>query len=216
MPPMLVSAAVEGVVDEAVLRLLLDRAGAGLGRVYGKKGKGHLQSRVTGYNHAAQRFPWIVLVDLDRDFDCPPPLREAWLPAPAPRMCFRVAVRAVEAWLLADAEAIASFLGVSRARIPTVVEGLDDPKRVLVDLARESRRSEIREDLVPRLESGRTVGPAYTSRLVEFVDHRWRPDVAVRASDSLRRSREAIRRLVEARQDDDEAHPPIREPGLSS
>jgi hypothetical protein len=32
-----------------------------------------------------------------------------WLPQPAQLMCFRVAVRELESWLLADAEALAAF-----------------------------------------------------------------------------------------------------------
>jgi hypothetical protein len=43
-------------------------------------------------------------VDLDSDTGCAPPLCEQWIPGPAPFLCFRVAVREVEAWLMADAE----------------------------------------------------------------------------------------------------------------
>src|SRR6266852_2654760 len=53
-------------------------------------------------------------------------------------------------------------------------------KRAMVDLRRISRRREIREDLVPRASSGRSVGPGYSSRLAEFVldPNGWRPEVA--------------------------------------
>src|SRR5262245_27099002 len=99
-----ISAAVEGIVNEAVVRTLIIFIGASLGPVHGKQGKPFLLQRIRGYNAAAQHAPWIVLIDLDRDHDCAPPLRAAWVPEPAPRLCFRVAVREVEAWLLADAE----------------------------------------------------------------------------------------------------------------
>jgi hypothetical protein len=36
----------------------------------------------------------------------------------------------------------------------------------VVELARYSRRRDIREDMVPRPGSGRSVGAAYTSRLI--------------------------------------------------
>jgi hypothetical protein len=193
-----ISAAVEGTIDEAVVRRLILHVSAQPGTVYGKKGKPHLQSRVHGYNHAAQHTPWLVLVDLDHDADCAPPLHANWLPAPAPRMCFRVAVREVEAWLLADFEAMADFLGVARNRVPRDPESLSAPKEALVNLARHSRRKAIREDLVPRAGSGRAVGPAYSSRLIEFASTHWRPAMAARRADSLRRAIACLQRLVEA------------------
>jgi hypothetical protein len=112
-------------------------------------------------------------------------------------MCFRVAVRAVEAWLLADGEAIAGFLGVARTAIPSrSPDDLDDPKRMLVEIAKSSRRREIREDMVPRPASGRSVGPAYASRLIEFATSAWRPEVAAMCSESLRRAIASLERLV--------------------
>jgi hypothetical protein len=80
--------------------------GAQPGPVYGKNGKRHLRERITGYNNAACFSPWIVLLDLDHDSGCAPPLRNDWLGALAPFMCLRIAVRQVEAWLLADRDNI--------------------------------------------------------------------------------------------------------------
>ena len=193
-----ISAAVEGIVDEAVVRRLIAHGGGTPGAVYGRQGKSLLRQRIAGYNNAAQRVPWIVLVDLDRDADCAPPLRNAWLPQPASHLCFRVAVREVEAWLLADAERLADFLGVPRSRVPAQPESLNDPKEILVNLARTSRRRDIREDLVPRPEGGRQVGPAYSSRLIEFVSGRWRPEIAARRAESLRRAIACLTRLTRA------------------
>src|SRR2546426_1547856 len=173
-----ISAAVEGIVDEAVVRKLIAHADATPGDVYGKQGKSFLRQKIAGYNNAAQRMPWIILVDLDSDDDCAPPLRNAWLPQPAPYLCFRVAIREVEAWLLADAERLAGFLTVALSRLPPDPERLDDPKTTMVSLARASRRRDIREDMVPRPESARGAGPAYASRLSEFVSSCWRPAVA--------------------------------------
>lgn len=193
-----ISAAVEGLVDEAVVRRLIAHVGATPGPVYGKQGKPFLRQRVTGYNDAAQRMPWIVLVALDHDEECAPPLRNAWLAHPAPLLCFRVAVREVETWLLADAQRLAAFLGVSRARVPADPERLDEPKTTMVNLARSSRRRAIQEDMVPREGSGRQVGPAYSSRLIEFVSSSWQPDVAARRSDSLLRAIDCLKRLARA------------------
>jgi hypothetical protein len=96
--PVTISAAVEGDVDEAVVRKLVQLAGGQMGTVYGKTGESALRARIKGCNNAARHSPWLVLVDLDRDAECAPPLRQSWLPILAPRLCFRIAVRQVEAW----------------------------------------------------------------------------------------------------------------------
>lgn len=197
--PTILSGAVEGPVDEAVLARLVREAGGVLGNVYGRQGKGKLVQRLPAYVHAARIQPWVVLLDLDRDADCVPPFLGR-LPPPPPSLCLRVAVRAVEAWLLADRERCAKFLGITPSRIPPRPEELGDPKRAVVDLARNSRHGQIRKDMVPRPESGRAVGPAYTSRLLEFIQDRedgWRPQVAAESSESLERCQRCIRRLVE-------------------
>ncbi len=117
-------------------------------------------------------------------------LRLSWLPDPAPLMLFRIAVRKVEAWLLCDHERISKFLAVSPSRLPENPEIHDDPKALVTELAAHSRRRDIREDMVPRAGSGRKIGPAYSSRLIEFAtDQRsgWRPKIAAEKSDSLNR-----------------------------
>jgi hypothetical protein len=196
-----VAGAVEGLVDEAVLKRLIEHVGAVPGPVHGRRGKDHLRSRVGGYNQASRFGRWLVLVDLDGDADCAPPFVRDWLPQPAPGMCLRVAVRKVEAWLLADRDRLARFLGVKTATVPVGPEALSDPKGKMVELARWSRRREIREDMVPRRGSGRAVGPAYTSRMIEFVldpDRGWRPSVAAISADSLARCIRCLRQLAAA------------------
>lgn len=197
-PVKILSAAVEGDVDEAVVRRLAAEAGMMAGPVYGKMGKQHLRARIHGYGHAARFSPWLVLVDLDREADCAPTLRRSWLPEPLSAMCFRVAVREIEAWLLADREAIAEFLGVPKTGVPLAPEREIDSKAVVVSLAARSRRAAIRADMVPRVGGGRQVGPAYTSRMIEFVTRHWRPEVAAQAAESLARCRARLAELAAA------------------
>ncbi len=196
--PVVISAAVEGPLDEVVVRRLIACAGGQHGAVYGKNGKDRLRRQIQGYNNAARRTPWLVLVDLDNDAECAPPLRQSWLADPAPFLCFRVAVRQIEAWLLADHEALASYLGVARAKIPPDPESLPNAKDAMVNLASKSRRKDIRTDMVPRPQSGRVVGPAYSSRMIEFVERYWRPEVAAERADSLRRAIRCLRELIMA------------------
>lgn len=193
-----ISAAVEGSTDEAVVRNLIHHVGAVPGKVYVQRGKGNLRQRINGFSHAARVSPWLILVDLDQDAPCAAPLCRDWLPHPAPLLCFRVAVRALEAWLMADTDALASYLSINKTRVPADPEAEADPKRTLVNLARRSRRTAIVKDMVPREGSGRSEGPAYASRITEFAENHWRPDVAAERSDSLRRAIACLRRLAGA------------------
>jgi hypothetical protein len=197
--PIVISGAVEGLLDEAIVRRLVEELGVTPGSVYGKYGKAFLREKIDAYNQAARFAPWVVIVDLDHDADCAPPFRESWLPNPAQYMCFRVAVREIEAWLVADRNHLAKFLSVGASRIPQDPEALDNPKRTMVDIAKFSRRRDIREDMVPQPDSGRKVGPAYTSRLIEFVrdpKRGWQPSVAAESSDSLNRCIHRLEQLI--------------------
>ena len=114
-------------------------------------------------------------------------------------MRFRVVVRSIESWLLADAERFSAFMGIRQALIPRDPESLPHPKDSVVALARQSRWRAVREDMVPRERSGRRVGPAYTTRLIEFAQSRdrgWRPEVAAKCAPSLCRCIERVRELV--------------------
>jgi hypothetical protein len=198
--PAVLTAAVEGVADEVLLKRVCSFIGTGVGQVYGKYGKSFVLARINGYNHSAQFRHWIVLLDLDADGLCAPDVLPHWLPNPSRLMRLRVAVRELEAWLLADPERISGFMSVHVRDIPIDPDRIPDPKRLIVELARKSRRRAIREDMVPIPGSGQPVGPAYTSRMIQFIqdaDRGWRPDVAAQNSDSLQRCISAISHLVQ-------------------
>jgi len=195
--PTVVCGAVEGSLDEAVLQRLIREAGAAPGPIHGKNGKERLSQQLSAYNQAAAISPWLVLVDLDNDAECAPPFCARCLTQPAPLMCFRVVVREIETWLLADRDPLARFIGVAAARVLPDAETVPDPKELVVALAKDSRYRQVREDLVPRPGSGRRVGPLYTARMIEFVERHWRPEAAVQGSDSLRRCRQRLKELVD-------------------
>jgi hypothetical protein len=183
-----VTLVVEGTVDEAVVSSIVRSCGFERGTVYGRSGKDLIRRRIDGYNRAAQRSPWFVVVDLDEEKGCAPDLVLDWLPNRAPRMCLRVAVREIESWLMADADRFASFLGINSSLVPANPDAISDPKAFVVSLARRSRRAAIRNEMVPRQGSGRQEGAAYSSRLIEFVTapiNAWRPEAARRSSESL-------------------------------
>ncbi len=187
---LIVYGAVEGDVDESALRVLLRSENIFIGGIFGKKGKDFLRNKVRNYNNAARFSNWVILVDLDQEQQCAPELVVNWLPQQSPYMFLRVVVRSIESWLLADKERIARFLVVPVRDVPDNPENLDDSKLSMINLARKSKSRAVREDMIPREGSGRKVGPAYNSRLIEFIqDSRkgWRPDVAANNADSLQR-----------------------------
>ncbi len=162
----LVNILVEGMADEPVAKRLLEHVGLEVGVVYGRKGKPYLLQRSAIYNKAAKFAPWFVLLDLDTDMRCASQAIAQWLPNPAEGMRFRIAVRAIEAWIMADRESMASFLYVAPSKIQHAIELDLNPKQTLINIARTSRNRGIREAFVPRQDSGAKVGPLYVAKLL--------------------------------------------------
>jgi len=192
--PLVVTVALEGRTDVPIVARLLKDTGFELGKVYVQRGKDKLDRQLSSYNRAARFAHWLVVRDLDQDAECGPELKGLLLPEPSALMCFRLAVRAAESWLLADSASLAAFLGVSPSRFPTDPDVLPDPKGTLVDLARRSRKRDVREDMVPRPGSGARVGPGYASRIMEFAGKDWRPRAAAKNSSSLAGCLAALKR----------------------
>lgn len=181
----IVSVGVEGPTDTEVVSRIFDWLGIGMGTVYGERGKGYLDGKVAAWNVAARYAPWLVLRDLDHDAPCAPQLLKVLIPSPSALMRFRVPVRTVDAWLLADAERIAAFLSVRARDVPSDPDSLPQPKQTIVNLARKSRRKDIADDMVPAQGTSGAVGPAFASRMIEFARRSWRPEVAAVRSASL-------------------------------
>ena len=185
---------IEGSTDEPYARALIEAVGAFPGTAYPARGKPGLLARAQNYSEAARQRPWLVLVDLDGDFPCPGAAVQAWVARPTPFLVFRVVTQAMEAWALGDREAAASFFSLPVSEIPTQPESVDNPKRLLVDLCRRSRKRAIRREMVPSPSSGRSQGAGYAARLIEYGEQHWRIDVARAQCPSLDR---AVLRLSE-------------------
>ena len=194
MPP--VRVATEGLVDTVVVRRICQEVGVDVLAVYGERGKDALDGALAGFNAAARHGPWIVLRDLDTDAECAPTLRARLLPAPARGMVFRIAVREVESWLIADRHSFARYFTVPAGRITFSPESIERPKDYLVNLARRSRSRAIRDDVVPRAGSKGRVGPGYAGRIIEYVATAWSPVEASVRCDSLKR---CLDRLAQVR-----------------
>jgi hypothetical protein len=161
----------------------------------GKKGNSVLKSKITAYCNIAKRTPFLLITDLD-DKACAPLLISSWLGyvSPPENFMFRVAVREVEAWLLADEVAIKPLLG-ERAKLPPNLDIVPDPKEYLLTLARKAPR-DVRRDLLPERGSIASKGIGYNQRLCNYVSNLWSPARASERSESLAR---VIRRLEDLR-----------------
>lgn len=193
LPP--VTVAVEGPTDGAVAARLLAHVGLAAGPVHICGGKHKLDLRLTGFSHAARHAPWFVLRDLDRDAACAPELLATRQFQAREQLCFRIAMRAVEAWLLSDANGMAQFLHVGVGRVSSAPDTLLDPKAELVRLAGLSRRRDLRLDLTPAAGTSARVGPAYTARIIELASGIWDPERAMANSPSLVRCLQALGKL---------------------
>lgn len=177
---------VEGEMDEAAAFKLINAAGHSPGVCYGKKGSGYIKTKIQGFNRSARSTCYLTLVDLmDTEFSCPPEVLAGWVPHLDPNMLFRVVVRELESWLLADRQNIADFLSVSLIRIPENPEEIQDPKQELVNIARRSRNPRVRRSLVPDSGSTALVGKLYVSEMNTFINSLWDPQIARRIAPSL-------------------------------
>ena len=159
-----------------------------------RNGYGYLKSKMQSFCEIARRRPVFILADLDARA-CPRALIEDWCEnwQRAEKLIFRVAVREIESWLLADRTAIAKFLNVSPAKITRDPETLTDPKAYLLSLAEQGAR-EVKNRLLPSRGSSAKQGLGYSDCLAEFVMKKWSPARAAECSDSLRKARERLSR----------------------
>jgi hypothetical protein len=165
-----------------------------------KDGQGYLFSNLRSkfFTLATHNFV-LVITDLDRKV-CAPALIAEWMPKSnkPEKLLFRVAVREIESWILADIDGFAQFLGIGVANMPREVESIDDPKRKLIDLARKSKNRQLREELLPSKSSKAKQGLGYNDLLVPFVQSNWNVEAAQQNSNSLNRAIAEIERVFSA------------------
>lgn len=196
MNPIPINLAVEDALSETVLLSALRHSGRlfNVGVVYGKMGNGYLRKTIQGWNRAARSTPLLLLTDIDR-LECAPALVADWLPSNRhPNLIFRVAIREVEAWLLADTDGIMKYLRCRRGTVlSSMPEDSPDPKAEIIRLAKLSRSSQIRQEIVPRANSGAVQGRGYNICLTQFVENHWNIEVARQSASSLDRLIERLR-----------------------
>lgn len=165
-----------------------------IGSLLRRNGSGYLQSRFRNFCQIARREPVFLITDLD-DRICAPQMRLDWLNGQnqPELMLFRIAVREIESWLIADSVALSDYLGVSERIIPKSPDNLPEPKQTVLRIARSASRG-IRLEVLATRGTISSQGIGYNRVMSEFARTTWCPVRAGDASESLRRT---ITRLTE-------------------
>lgn len=186
---------VEDALSEAVARAILSQTGKPycIDKTLNWN-KQRIQHTISDINNASRGIPHLVLTDQDTEQDCPPnQIKKLIHRDVQPNLLYRFATMEVESWVMAHRECFAKFLSVSAKKIPPRPEEIPRPKEFLIDLARQSRKRRLREDLSPAPGATSKVGPDYNGRLCEFVRNHWRAEIAAENSPSLARTLKRLR-----------------------
>lgn len=193
---------VEDELSEVISRKILGEylTGADLHVVtIGKRGKGYIKKRINDFNNQNNNLPFFVLADLDSD-SCAPELLHQWLKRPCRKnLVFRIAVREVEAWLLADTNGISNYFSMDHSYISKEVkhpDNLSDPKHTLLSLVERSKKRNMIGDIVRKEGSSLKQGPGYNTRLTDFVINNWNTERARLNSESFNRAINALQKLT--------------------
>jgi len=198
MSEIIINIAVEDILSKSIAETMLKQSTKNfiVGICYQKNGFGYLKKLVPGLNVAAQRNTYLVLTDLDQNL-CPTEIISKWLRQPKhSNLIFRIAVREIESWILADRQEFGKFLGVSPDLIPVNTDEISDPKEFLINLARKSRKRELRESIVPPPKSTAKIGRDYNGPLISFVNNHWQVRLALENSPSLEKAMRVLDRFT--------------------
>ncbi len=192
-----IALATEDELSERIGERLLDDVGLAVELRLRRNGFGYLRSNINKLADLSKRQPVVLLTDLDQA-PCPSELLRKWLGkrGKPEDLVFRVVVRQIEAWLLADRESLAELLGSTARRLPIHPELLPNSKQALLNLAKRAPRS-IRDELIAAKGAIATQGLGYNSLLCEFAISKWSPARAELSAPSLERARRALESLAD-------------------
>ncbi|EKD55681.1 MAG: hypothetical protein ACD_59C00075G0002 [uncultured bacterium] len=181
-----INIAVEDELSEAVIRKLLPGNKFQISQCFRRGGFGYLKNNLKSFNAASKFIPYLVLTDLDAS-PCPLKLISEWLNFPKNyNLIFRIAVKEVESWLIADKNNFSKFMSVSKDLIRIEnndVDKMPNPKEFIINLAKRSKNREIKSALIPL--SNAKIGPDYNAVLSKFVCESWDFNEAAKHSKSL-------------------------------
>ena len=198
---MIINLVAEGYMEELVAARLLPYCEHSLGNVYGRKGCDYIRNTAVHFHHlATENTGVLVLTDFrDTKVSCIVEALKLYmydkLSCPPKNFLYRFSINELESWLLADKKNIAKFLRVNESNIPAYPDNEDFPKQTLVNLARKSSKSIIREGLAPPPGHDANVGPLYISLMSDFISNNWDIEMACCNSPSLNRCIQRLREL---------------------
>ncbi|MEA2061884.1 MAG: hypothetical protein U9P10_15580 [Thermodesulfobacteriota bacterium] len=164
------------------------------------RGFGAIKNRCEAFLNMAKAGSHIfILTDLDTA-ECPCALIRDWFSIPQgtpvnlPSQCiFRVAVKEVESWILADHAAWAEYIGISATNFTNYPDQLDNPKEYLLNVIRRKGKAKIHREMLPK--GAAHIGPKYNDVLCDFVESSWTPERAAKNSPSLDRALRALMKV---------------------
>lgn len=153
-----------------------------------KGGFGYLKGKLPNLCGLSKTQPVILFTDLD-SAECPKRLIDTWFNGmKKPKgLLFRVVVREIESWVLADHIAFSQYFGISQAKLPPDPDALPDPKAVLLKLVGGARR-EIKDAMVAKKGALAIQGVGYNTILVDFIRTTWSCHRAAERSRSLKKA----------------------------
>lgn len=192
----------EGYLEEPVADKILSYCNHQKGTVFGRKGFKYIQKKAFEFEKLTRAgYGVLVLTDFrDANLECPSTALNEYLfkhiPNPSSLFVLRFAEAELESWLLADREAIASFLKISINAVPIFPDKEIKPKQTLVNLARKSKNTAIKKAIVPPPKNhGGQLGPAYVQSMIDYIINHWRPNEALKNSPSLNRCINKLKKL---------------------
>lgn len=192
---MKISIATEDVLTEEIMKKVIFSKGRFeiLHRL-GKQGCGFLIKKLASFNEIAKSHNVIVLFDLDLkpSFDDYKLELESQLANKRDSLHILISVREVESWILADRVGLGDYLKISKDKIERDPDELLDPKEKIINLARGSKRSEIKRGIPPKQGAAAKVGISYNTLLTTFIWDGWDLNRAIDNSPSLRRVSELL------------------------
>ena len=145
-------------------------------------GYGKLKARAKNWKRAAENGTWLLVVtDMDRA-KTPNEIGKEWLGVEClgqlpGKMIFRVAVREIESWIMADREMFAKFLRIPESNVTLDPDVLMDPKAEVFRLVREKCTVTRFKKMLP--VKNQAVGVDYNRLICEFVDGHWRVNLII-------------------------------------
>jgi hypothetical protein len=159
-------------------------------------GNGYLKTKCQNFNQMAKRHPVLLITDLDNS-TCPSALIQNWFGGSVvnENLKFRVAVKEIESWLLADHSGMTKLLGKGANSIVENPDQLHNPKEYLLQCAKRAPR-DVKNDLIRSRGALATQGLGYNARLCAFAKDEWAPENASQRSNSLARAMQRLREMA--------------------